>query len=427
MKETAGVAIVLAGLGLAPAGLHAQTPGEQALRREIDELRRLLREQRETIGELERRVQELRIQQNEDRRVLQSTERTAVEAQKAAGAERPLIASTVPRVKVALSGQVNRMLNLAADGKSTKAYFVDNNLGVSRLRVVGTGQLTEAFSIGTNLELAISPNNSAEVSQTDEDGSQRDEFRKVEAIFAHDDYGKVSFGRGDPATKDIARLDLSGTDVVAFTNLADLAGGLFFRTEDDDADSGITIGDAFSDFDQGRTSRIRYDTPAFAGVTAAGSFGSDQKWAAALRWAGEGEGLEAAAGAGVQDPSRDGADLVYAGSASVLHQATGLNLTFGTAVQDQDEGTGQARYLKAGWLTELFAFGPTAFSIDLGMFKDAPEAGDDGTSFGLAAVQHITGHGTDLYASLRSFDLDPGEGPGTSTIYVGTAGTRIKF
>ena len=65
--------------------------------------------------------------------------------------------------------------------------------------------------MSTNLELAISPNNSAEVSQTDEDGSQNDEFRKVEAIFDHSDYGTVSFGRGDPATKDIARLDLSGT------------------------------------------------------------------------------------------------------------------------------------------------------------------------------------------------------------------------
>jgi hypothetical protein len=422
-------AIVLAGLGVTgmAAGASAQTAGEQALRRELDELRRLLRQQQETIGELERRVQELRTQANEDRRVLQSTERTAVDAQRAATAERPLIASTVPRVKVALSGQVNRMLNLADDGKSTKAYFVDNNLAVSRLSLVGTGQVTDKFSIGTNLELAISPNNSAEVSQTDEDGSQRDEFRKVEAIFDHADYGTVSFGRGDPAAKDIARLDLSGTEVVAFTNLADLAGGLFFRTEDDDADSGITIGDAFSDFDQGRTSRIRYDTPTLAGATAAGSFGSDQKWATALRWAGEGSGLEAVAGAGVQDPSSDGADLVYAGSASVLHQATGLNLTVGTAVQDQDEGTGQARYLKAGWLTELFELGPTAFSIDLGAFKDAPAADDDGTSIGLAAVQQITDYGTDLYASLRSFDLDPGEGPSTRAIYVGTAGTRIKF
>jgi hypothetical protein len=82
-------------------------------------------------------------------------------------------------MRVAISGQVDRLLNLADDGKSTKAYFVDNNVSASRLRVVATGPSDRRlFTIGTNLELAISPNNSADVSQTNEDGSQKDEFRK---------------------------------------------------------------------------------------------------------------------------------------------------------------------------------------------------------------------------------------------------------
>jgi hypothetical protein len=427
MSGRPGLPLLFGGvMALMPSLAVAQSAETQALRREVDELRRLLREQQETIGGLERQVDALRTQANEDRRVLQSTEQTAVEARQAA-IDRPLIASAEPRIKVALSGQVNRMLNVAEDGKSTKAYFVDNDLGVSRLRVVGTGEVSDKLTLGTNLELAISPNNSAEVSQTDEDGSQEDEFRKVEAIFAHEDLGTISFGRGDPATKDIARLDLSGTDVIAFTNLGDLAGGLFFRTEDEEDDSGITVADVFGDFDQNRTSRIRYDTPSLGGVTAAGSFGSDQKWGTALRWAGEGQGLEATAGAGLQDPSQEGVDLVYAGSASALHQASGLNLTMGAAVQDQDDGTGRAYYVKAGWLAELIEIGPTAFSIDLGSFEDAPAEGDEGLSLGLAAVQQLSDYGTDLYASLRSFDLDAGEGPSTSTIYVGTAGTRIKF
>jgi hypothetical protein len=49
-------------------------------------------------------------------------------------------------MRVAISGQVDRLLNLADDGKSTKAYFVDNNVSASRLRVVATGQVTDDYS-----------------------------------------------------------------------------------------------------------------------------------------------------------------------------------------------------------------------------------------------------------------------------------------
>ena len=135
-------------------------------------------------------------------------------------------------MRVAISGQVDRLLNLADDGKNTKAYFVDNNVSVSRLRFVATGQVTDDLTIGTNLELAISPNNSGDVSQVNEDGTQKDEFRKVEAVFKSKKFGEIDFGKGDPATKDIAKLDLSGTDVLAYASTGDPAGGLLFRTKE---------------------------------------------------------------------------------------------------------------------------------------------------------------------------------------------------
>ncbi|HEX6011209.1 MAG TPA: hypothetical protein VFY87_05250 [Geminicoccaceae bacterium] len=52
---------------------------------------------------------------------------------------------------------------------------------------------------------------------------------------------------------------------------------------------------------------------------------------------------------GASDPNAGVADAVYAGSASVLHKVTGLNLTYGTGYRDQDEGTGQLQYVNAGW------------------------------------------------------------------------------
>ena len=110
--------------------------------------------------------------------------------------------------------------------------------------------------------------------------------------------------------------------------------------------------------------------------------------------------------------------MVYAGSASVLHEATGLNLTYGTALQQQDEGTGQLQYIKAGWQHDFFTLGKTAFSIDFGFDKDAPGDGDEGRTVGLVALQNLTDYGTELFAGFRSYDFDDGNGPNTSTIYV---------
>jgi hypothetical protein len=336
-------AVLMAGAGVSVAGgqaAQAQTAEQRSLQRGVEELRRLIEQQQRTIGDLQDRVEDLQGQQAETRqRVEQESEET-----RRAVVDRPLITSRSSRIKVGISGQVDRLVNVADDGKNTNAYFVDNNVSVSRVRVTGAAEFTEDFAIGTDIELAISPNNWAEVSQTEEEGTQRDEFRKTEAIFTHERHGELFFGRGDPATKDIARIDLSGTDVLAYASTGDPAGGLLFR-KDGDADSltDTTVNDVFTAFDPGREDRVRYDSPEVRRFTASGSYGADQ------RLGGTGRGDVTAAGVGASDPNADDADAVYAGSASVLHQATGLNLTYGTGYRDQNEGTGQLQYVNAGW------------------------------------------------------------------------------
>lgn len=424
-------ALLLAGasvLHLSASVAHAQTaqPRVSSTQAQIDELKRLIAEQQRMIQALEDRVRQSETSTTAAQSAATEARENADAARRAV-ADKPLIVSSNPRLKVAISGQVSRLLNLADDGKSTKAYFVDNNVSVSRLRVAATGEISDDLTLGSVLEMAISPNNSADVSQVNEDGSQKDEFRKVEAMLRSKAYGDVYFGKGDPATKDIARLDLSGTDVLAYAPTGDAAGGLLFREKDNDALTTTSIGAVFTDFDAGRTNRIRYDTTKFGGAYASASFGADQKWGVAARWAGTGHGIQAAAGAGVQDPSSSTADLVYAGSASVLHEGTGLNLSYGTAFRDQDEGTGQLQYVKAGWQHDFFAVGKTAFSLDFGLDKDVPADGGDGKTVGLVALQNFSQYGTELFAGLRGYDFDDGDGPSTSTIYVGTAGTRIRF
>jgi TolA-binding protein len=182
MGESRAIHAMLLLAGAAATGWAAPPAGAQTddgVQRQLDELRQQIERQQRTIGALEQRLQELQGEQSVTRQQV----REQAEQARANVVDRPLIVSSSPRLKVALSGQVNRLVNLADDGKSTKAYFVDNNISVSRLRFTATGRLTDDLTAGTDVELAISPNNSADVSQIDEDGSQRDEFRKVEALF----------------------------------------------------------------------------------------------------------------------------------------------------------------------------------------------------------------------------------------------------
>ena len=112
------------------------------------------------------------------------------------------------------------------------------------------------------------------------------------------------------------------------------------------------MNDGFTDFNSGRQNRIRY-APKYSGFTVSTSGSSDQRWGTALRWAGTGYGVKAAAGVGVQDPSKNGVDEVYSGSASVLHEATVLNLTLASALQDRGDLRGVDLIVAVTFVAEI--------------------------------------------------------------------------
>ena len=95
-------------------------------------------------------------------------------------ATEPVVSSSQPEVKVSLSGQVNRAINFANDGDSTKAYFVDNDVSNSRFRVLGLANYNEDVRFGGLLEVAFSPNNSSDVSQDNEDADDLIDVRRAE-------------------------------------------------------------------------------------------------------------------------------------------------------------------------------------------------------------------------------------------------------
>lgn len=398
---------------------------------------RELKAQAEMLESLQKQLDELKGKTDEAGRRAARAQSAADRAAAAVATREPAaeggrreVSSGQERVKLAVSGQVNRAVNLVDDGDNTKAYFVDNDVSNSRVRFVGTARMTEDLALGSRIEFAFAPNESSTVTQGNEGGDENYvQGRWAEVSLDSRTWGKLSLGKGDTASNNTSQVDLSRTDVVMYSSVSDIVAGLQFRTRDGKALTGIKISDAFNDQDGlSRQSRLRYDSPSFQGFNLAGSLVSNQRSDAAVFWGGRGLGFKAAGAAAVSDPNQNGADLRYNGSFSMLHEATGLNLTLSAGMLQRDDRDDAANlYAKLGWIARFFDIGPTAFGVDATRSYNLPAENDEGYSLGAAVVQAIDPFGTELYLQYRLFSLDRSSGQGVEDIGVGTVGARIKF
>ena len=334
------------------------------------------------------------------------------------------------RVKLSISGQINRAVNVANDGYSTNIYQVDNDASNSRVRLIGTAKMTDDLTLGGRLEVAVAPDESSVVSQSNQAPGDFFSERWAELSLASEKFGKLSMGKGDTASNNTAEADLSKTDIVLYASIADIAGGMLFREKGGIGTlSAVRVADAFKNLDGlSRLSRIRYDTPRFYGGTLSGSFSSQQRSDLALFWRAEGYGLQAAAAAAVANPRLDDTGLQYDGSLSVLHVKSGINLTVSAGKQERYTQQDAANlYTKLGWIANLAKFGTTAFGVDYTLSRNLPGNDDQGYSVGAAVVQSIDRFAAELYLQYRIYSLDRKSGPAVGDINVGTFGARVKF
>jgi hypothetical protein len=344
---------------------------------------------------------------------------------------------TNPRIRLDVAAQVNPAVNIAGDGADTKAYFVDNDSTASRVRMAGVGSFQRGPDVGTTLELGFSPNNSFDVSQDNEVASDFISVRRAEVWVMDERFGRVMLGRGSAAADNTAEFDLSLVGApIMLSGVSFFAGGLQF-TDGDDL-TGVTIADAFFNFDGDRQSRVRYDTPTFGPLQLSLSAGADQRLDAAVTFGGdfdhwtsyEGGGITTLGAIAVSDPSDNDTDYRVAGSGSLLHNASGLSATFSAGVDGGTSGgTPYNLYGKLGWDTRLIEIGQTGFGVDYTWTENVSGdvAGDEGQSVGIAAVQVFQDYGIESYTQFRWFTLDRSEGPSFDDILIGTVGTRVRF
>jgi hypothetical protein len=326
-------------------------------------------------------------------------------------------------------GQINMGVLSYDDGIDTESYgLIDNDNSSTRAGL----KYSHAFGDWTfeNVnEIQYAPYSSANADILNTSPNSEDyEFtnaniRKLDFSFQNDRLGKFWLGQGSMATDGIQEIDLSGTDVIAYSSVADSAGGQIVRFSDpglsfDESLSGVTIGDAFTNYDGPRRVRVRYDTPAYANFTFAAAYGrdllSDEEDAreqnvfdASLIYENTFSDVEVQAGLGYYWQEDD--ITSWGGSVSGLHAPTGVNLTLGFGTGSPDDGPdGQWWYGKLGLLRDFVAWGATAMSIDYYDGDDFFVTGDatssSSKSWGLALVQNVDRANTEIWLTLRQYD-----------------------
>ncbi|WP_432474535.1 porin [Amphritea sp. HPY] len=387
---------------------------------------------RAQIEAMTKRLDQLEKQSaNAEKMAAAAEEKAQMASQSSAGKG---IQSGNDKVRVTLSGHVNRGLLWADDGESSNVYHVDNDASSTRMRVIGEADVSDDMTVGAAMEVQLESNSSSSVTQDDEDGTTSDGFtkRRAEVYFASKQYGKLWVGQGWTASEGTSEMDLSGTALAGYSATTDMAGGIKFRDSSGSfvstgPDSFLTAGNVFTNYDgQGRQDRIRYDTPAFGGFTFSVGAIENDVWDTALRYSANYDGTKVAGAVAYSEPDSSSVDSRVNGSVSVLLQG-GLNLTLAAGEQDASSGSDPSfYYAKLGYQTRMNGAGMTAFSVDYHGADDVHTDGDEATSYGLQVVQKIDSWSTETYLGWRTYELDR-SGINLQDIDALIAGARVKF
>lgn len=329
-------------------------------------------------------------------------------------------------VEAKLSGQVNQLIMWADNGIDDDIFIGDNENSSTRLRFTGSEEFN-GVTAGIRIEFDAERNLSSNFDLPNRgDGAFRLLDRWFDATFACA-FGKVSLGKGSGAADGTAEVDLSGTAVITSSGVDFTAGGFTFINKNTNLPSGTTVGDTRSNFDGlSRNSRLRYDTPKFAGFSFAGSFTNGNAMEVSGLYTGEFGSLgKLAAAFGYVDTNERGAIefTQWDGSLSWL-APFGLNVTLAVGQRDPDVAGGVKAdngYVKVGW-----KFGSVhAVSVEYGMTKDLDLRGDESSNYGIAYVINPW-KSVEFYAAGRLYELDR-RGANLDDIQQIMAGTRIKF
>jgi uncharacterized coiled-coil protein SlyX len=409
------------------SGFMVSSPVLGADQETLDRLEKIIRQQQTQIEAQQKALDDLQQQ------VEALKGQTAKATVKAATDSPAAVKTGTPKASVKVYGQVNKAVLYSDDGHNEDLYLVDNDNSSTRIGLLASINPNERYEIGTKIEVEYQTNPSNQVSQEEKRIDDTDfEKRHLDLWVDANNLGKFSLGWGSTASDGTSEMDLSGTGVVGYSSVGDMAGGQLFYNSNINALSGTAIGDVFSNMDGlGRDERIRYDSPNFNGFTGSVSYIADGGGDFAVRYAAKMDAFKLAAAAAFANPgstdNENEIDDQLAGSVSVLHDS-GFNGTFAMGMRDHKSGRddGGFFYTKFGYRGRWCPLGVTSLSADYGRYSDIDADGDDADTIGFQMVQDIQEWGTEAYLGYRLHKLDR-NGADYDNINAFMTGMRVKF
>ncbi len=354
------------------------------------------------------------------------------------------------KVSLTVSGWVAEQVMWWDDGVESNVYV--SGIGTtlsSHFKLTGQATIAPGYQAGYVIQVETNSNEPLALNQDKDDGSGP----KVDLLQSYwfinsDRLGKLSMGQMSHASDNVAILvDGSGSLVPANWVIFD---GPAFFTLSNGARTGFTWGDIANcghislgiaaDCNGVPLNAVRYDSPTFGGFSVSSSWGEDDFWDVAARYAGEFNGIKVAVAAAYSHNSdessfggvlRRDSDYFQIG-AYVQHVPTGLfvygayghenNDNFAPdavgdgAGGDIQQGDNDHWYIKAGLRRKWNALGHTVLygeyanhdDMTSQFLLDATDADVSASSelrrWGLGIVQEIDAAAMSIWLAYRNMD-----------------------
>jgi len=408
------------------------------------------------------------------------------------------------KVSLTLSGQVTTSVMAWSDGNDTHGsdtFVVDNVMGGGTFfQLAGSAKINPNVSAGFQIVIALDTGSrSHQVSQVDDDGtsgtgnlptgSRTTGGFDTDIVMTlanwyldHNQLGRVTVGRINTSTAGITTIDLGGAGVIANASIGYTQRGMNLALDDNLLiNSSATWANALggnpvNGASLSRANAVQYSSPTVGGFSLSGSWGENDIWDVALRYAGEFSGFRIAAGvgfihnsSGTGDVSEDGGlnnptgspePNQWKGSASILHVKSGLFLTGAYVNQDNDTADRPDTtlwYLQGGIGQNWTGLGKTVFYGEYARVNDGIICGPTGDAktncqpfgggagdvinsskadmWGVGVVQHIDAAAMEVFLAYKRFSAEvtsPGGNELSGTVDyndfdVVVGGARIRF
>jgi predicted porin len=367
------------------------------------------------------------------------------------------------KVSLTISGWVAQQVMWWDDGFEENVYVMDTGSTIaSHFKFTGQATISPGWYAGYVLHIEAVSVDSLGVTQASDDGAAPfpgglgvlQSFWFIKS----DHLGKLSVGRQSQASDNTAILvDGSGSLVPANWVAFDYFNFRFRRSDGALSAANVTWGrlggcvggGAIGDCNGGTQDVVRYDSPTFGGFSVSASWGEDDMWDVAARYAGEFNGFKVAVAAAYNELTDEGYGVplgdtfqYFQVGAYVEHVPTGVFLygAYGNAEYDVTLGESETYYVKGGLRERWSPLGHTVLYGEyernesdgvgfvqnpfgaLGAVRDS-----DFDLWGLGVVQEIDAAAMSLWVSYRHLEYNDNSATDFEDFQYLKAGALINF